>query len=165
MKQTSQSKPITFLSDFSTIVLRENRGAHVKLYSLRTEFFVLFLSQNFCRKFSYFYETASFMLLIVKLLQLIKWSPSDFMTKTLLPLLVYHNCNSTWKDRPNARNEWALTIMDQICVFSKAKNSAHCQGDVNYCLNYWCCCLFAPLPFQVFNVKEQSQFGFTCIVL
>lgn len=121
MKQTSQSKPITFLSDFSTIVLRENRGAHVKLYSLRTEFFVLFLSQNFCRKFSYFYETASFMLLIVKLLQLIKWSPSDFMTKTLLPLLVYHNCNSTWKDRPNARNEWALTIMDQICVFLKRR--------------------------------------------
>lgn len=138
---------------------------NVKFYSWPTEFFVLFLSPNFSRKISYFYETASFMFLIVKLSQLIKSSQNDIITKMLLLSLVYHDCDILCKYVTNKKKWMGHKYWGPYLCVSKVRGSASYQGDVNYWLHYWWCWLFAPLPFQVFNVKEQSQFGFTCIVL
>lgn len=109
------------LSYFSTVVLlRESGEVNVKLYSLRTEFFVSFLSENFSRKISYFYAAASCSLYILKLSQLIKLPPNDILTKMLLLSLLYRNYDIICKYVPKTK-KWLdqVDIEDHIYVFPK----------------------------------------------
>lgn len=91
---------------------------NVKFLSLRTEFFVSFLSQN-----SYFYETASFTLFTVKLSQWIKLSQNDIIAKMFLLSLVSHDYDIICKYVPHTRNEWAINTKDHICIFPKKKKT------------------------------------------
>lgn len=75
-------------------------------------------------------------------------------------MIVHANMSLTPKD------EWAGNAEDHTGVLP--------QGGSLQAVERWADCslhqgggcrLFLPLPFEVFKVKEQSQFGFTRIVL
>lgn len=86
----------------SAVLLRESREVDVKFYSLRTEFFVCFSSQNFYSK-CIFTEMASFALFIVKLSQWIKLSPNDIMAKMFLLSFVSNNYDIICKYVPDTK--------------------------------------------------------------
>lgn len=75
-------------------------------------------------------------------------------------MIVHANMSLTQKDDWAGKAEDHMGVMPQGGSLQAVERWADCtlpQGGG--------CRLLPPLPFQVFKVKEQSQFGFTCIVL
>ncbi|EGW13876.1 hypothetical protein I79_021913 [Cricetulus griseus] len=64
------------------------------------------------------------------------------------------------------KDEWAGSAENHMGVFPQGGSLQAEERWTDYSLHQGGGCpLLPPLPFQVFKVKEQSQFGFTCIVL
>lgn len=139
----------------------------MKFYSPRAEFFVLFLSQIFPWENSIFLWSMEFQLFIIaELSQLITLSSDGIMMPKCFAchqspeaMIARANMNLAQK-----KDEWTGNAEAHMGVFP--------QGGSLQAVERWTDCslgggrrLLSPLPFQVFKVKGQSQFGFTRIVL
>lgn len=140
-------------------------GEREFFFSLRTEFFVSVFQAKISTEVYIFSETASFTPFIVKLSQWVKLSPNDIIAKMFLPhqslmtMISYVNMCPTQKmDGPEIlRATFVYFTSAGFCPVSRRCKAPDYSPDELPSLLH---CLF-----QFFNIKEQSQFGFTCIVL